>query len=174
MLKDMRKFWSLAATLAALGFANVAQAQEDYTPVNVAIRAGVALPLDNSLADFGSPLIALGVEYQFPRSWLSSGDTYMSLDYLASSTQFDKGVFPLCVNQRFYLSNAKLGRRTYAFLGVGGADINVNSSNFALAARGGVGADLGDAIFFEVAGLLTDRVQGVSADSVAFYLGYRF
>ena len=61
-----------------------------------------------------------------------------------------------------------------AFLGFGGAMIDIHSSNAALAARGGFGADLGDAIFFEVAGLLTDKVDGATADSVGFYLGYRF
>ncbi|HWD41611.1 MAG TPA: hypothetical protein VG944_22400 [Fimbriimonas sp.] len=170
----MRKFWSLAATVAALGFVNVAHAQEDYTPVNISVRAGVALPLDSSLSDFGSPLLALGVEYQLPRPLLSQGDSYVSLDYMTANTLFSHGVVPFCLNQRFYLSNAKLGRRTYAFLGVGGAVIDIDHSGVGLAARGGFGADLGDAIFFEVAGLITDKISGATADSVAFYLGYRF
>jgi hypothetical protein len=174
----MRKIYYGVIGLAAMCATQTAMAQDDHfdvTPTNIAVRLGVGLPLDSALSDYGSPLIGFGVEYQFPNSLLSSGATYLSLDYLVASTEFNGGIFPLCINQRFYFNQNKSdSTRTYGFLGIGAAIVNIGSSNTVLAGRGGFGADLGPAIFFESALLLTDKQSGVSGDSVSFYIGYRF
>lgn len=174
----MKKLYYGLVGLAGMCVSASAMAQDnnfDFRPSNIAFRLGVALPLDTGLSDFGSPLIGLGIEYTLGSSLVgSSGATYLSLDYMTASTEFNHGVYPFCINQRFYLGNGANGRRTYAFVGVGGAVLDLRSANTVLAARGGVGADLGDALFFEATLLLTDKASGSSADSVGFYIGYRF
>jgi hypothetical protein len=174
----MRNIYYGVIGLAALCASQAAMAQDDHfdvTPNNIAVRLGVGLPLDSALSDYGSPLLDFGVEYQFPNSLLSTGATYFSLDYLGAGTEFNGGIFPFCINQRFYFSQkGQDSTRTYGFVGVGGAVVNVHSSNTVLAGRAGLGADVGPAIFFESTLLLTDKQSGVSGDSVSFYIGYRF
>jgi hypothetical protein len=177
MQNAMRKLIFGVIGLAGVCLSTTASAQNsgfDFTPYNIAVKVGVGLPLDSALADYGSPLIALGVEYTLNGTTNSSGATYISLDYLTASTEFNKGVFPLCINERFYFNSGKEGPRTYGFLGVGGAVVNVNSANTVIAGRAGLGADLGPNTFFETALLITDRAYGATGDSVTLYLGYRF
>jgi hypothetical protein len=161
-----------------MGLAAVANAQSssttDFTPVNVSVKAGIALPLDNNLANYGATLIALGLEYQFDRPLIAGTDTYISLDYLNKGFTFSHGVIPITLNERFYIDNGRRHQRTYAFLGIGGADVDTGTSSTVVCARAGLGADLGDAIFFEVAGLVTDKGNDATGNSVAFYVGYRF
>jgi hypothetical protein len=173
----MRKILYGAIGLAGLCLSASAIAQDNFdpTPSNINVRLGVSLPLDNALSNYGSPLIGLGVEYQLNSSLAGSGVTYLSLDYLTSSSQFSGGVYPFCINHRFYLNNDRGGHRTYAFVGVGGAIIDINGgSNTVLAARGGLGADIGEKLFFETTLLLTDSSHDQSADSISLYIGYRF
>jgi hypothetical protein len=164
--------------LAAIGLSQLASAQSnfDVTPTNVAVRLGIGLPIDSALSNYGSPLIGVGVEYQFPQSLLPTGATYLSLDYETISTNFNsRGVWPFAINQRFYFGDAKAdGTRTYGFLGIGGAVVNLASANTVLAGRGGLGANLGPAIFFETTLLITGKASGASGDNVAMYIGYRF
>ncbi len=176
----MRRINSIVAATALLGVSGAAYAQGtpgklDLTPYNIAIRAGAALPFDTGLSNYGNPLIDLGVEYQFPNSLLPNGETYISADYFAKNLSFADGVWPICINQRFVMNrNVHDGRRTYFFLGLGGSIVAIGHSNFVATARGGVGADLGDAIFFEIAGTVGDRGETARPDAVSFCLGYRF
>ena len=175
----MRRINSIAAAIATLSLAVSAHAQltttTDITPYNIAVRAGVALPFDTALSNYGNPLIDLGVEYQAGRSLLPGGDTYFSLDYFTKDLTFTGGVFPICINQRFYINHQNRGRRVYAFAGVGAAVIDIGRSDTVVAARGGVGTDLGDAIFFELSATISDKGDnGGRADAVGFSVGYRF
>jgi len=170
---------SIAVAVATLGLAGAAHAQltttTDITPYNIAVRLGVALPFDTSLSNYGNPLIDFGVEYQAGRSLIPGGDTYFSLDYFTKDLTFTGGVFPICINQRFYVHNQNRGRRVYAFVGVGAAVIDVGRSDTIAAARAGLGTDLGDAIFFELSGTVSDKANnGTRADAVGFSIGYRF
>jgi hypothetical protein len=176
----MRRNNAIAVLAAAFGLSVAASAQNspgqlDLTPYNIAVRAGVALPFDTGLSNYGNPLMDLGVEYTLPHSLLEFGQTYVSLDYFANNLSFADGVLPICLNQRFLIRRIPgSARRTYGFIGIGGADIAIGKANFVPAARAGVGADLGDAIFFEIAGTVSDIGQTARADAVTFSLGYRF
>jgi hypothetical protein len=175
----MRRINAIAAAGATLCLAGAAHAQlttkTDVTPYNIAVRLGVDLPFDTALSNFGNPLYDVAIEYTAGASLLPGGDTYFSLDYFGKDFKFDGGVFPICINQRFYVHNQNRGRRVYAFVGVGAAVVEVGHSDTDIAARGGLGTDLGDNIFFEIAATISDKGEnGATADSVGFSVGYRF
>lgn len=175
----MRRINAIVAAAATLGLSGAAHAQlttkTDVTPYNVAVRLGVTLPFDTALADYGNPLYDVGAEYTVGRPLLNAGETYFSIDYFGKDFHFDGGVFPICINQRFYIHHAERGRRVYAFAGVGVAVVNIGRSDTDVAARGGLGTDLGDNIFFELAATISDKGEnGGNADSVGFSVGYRF
>ena len=168
----------VAAAAASIGLVGIAHGQSttaDFSAYNIAVRAGVALPFDTALSNYADPLIDLGVEYQFNRALLPGTDTYISLDYMSRNLSFADGVIPICLNERFYMPGKhRAGRRVYVFIGVGVADIAVGPTNTVAAARGGFGSDLGDNIFFEIAGTVSDRGDTARANTVGFSLGYRF
>lgn len=176
------RIMSLAAITAVTAIAATGSAQSNFrkvevTPVNLSLRVGVGLPLDKAFRDFGNTPLALGLEYQFSRPLLASGETYIALDTIGSNLGKRKGtITPLTLNQRFYSKNTDsiLGRRTYFFVGAGLAFIDLGTSEAALAARAGLGTELGTNIFFEAAGIVSDRKGGARANSIGFYLGYRF
>lgn len=178
----MKRMFTAAALFAAFGIAGVASAQQggptaDLTPYNVTVRGGVAIPLDSRLTDVGRTLIDLGVEYQLNNSLLKTGETFFSLDYLATNLRFQHGsVIPFMINQRFYLSQP-VGddyRRNYWFIGAGVSFIDISSSDTAIGLRGGFGAELSEHVVAELAGYISDRASGVRANAVTISLGYRF
>jgi hypothetical protein len=119
-------------------------------------------------------LIDVGVEYQMPNSFLPSGETYFSLDYMAASWNGEKGSnFPFAINERFY-SHGYYGHRSYIYLGIGIDFMDVTSSNTVIAARGGLGEELGERIFTEVGANVGDKRDGVAPDAITASLGYRF
>jgi hypothetical protein len=167
-----------AAVLAAFGIAGAASAQTrtlDLQPVGVSVRGGVVLPLDNQLEDLGTSLIGLGVEYTLPQPLIrSGGETFLSLDYIAAKIGGDKGsVFPLAINQRWYTDESAI-RRSYYFFGVGATFLDLDRAETTIGIRGGFGTELGDRIFAEVAGFLSDKAGGARANGLGLYLGYRF
>ena len=171
------RIYNVAAVLAALGIAGAASAQTktlDLAPVGISIRGGVVLPLDSTLENLGNSLIGLGLEYQLPTSYLKKGETFLALDYFAAQIGGGKGaVFPLSINQRWY-QDEEAARRTYYFVGIGATFIDVTSAGTAIGVRGGFGTELGDRIFAEVAGYVSDKVGGARGNAVGLYLGYRF
>lgn len=177
-MHHMRRMFTAAAAIAAFGVAGVASAQSnapDLTPTAVTFRAGVSLPLDDKLTDVGNSLINLGLEYIPSKSLIKGGETFYSLDYFAASFQGDRGtVMPLMINQRWYNGGPDVFRRSYLFLGVGVAFIDVTNSGTAVAVRGGYGQELSDHIIAEIAGYISDKAGGARANAVTVCLGYRF
>jgi len=178
-MEIMNRISTVAAVTALLGLSAVANAQlttnTDFTPVNVSLKLGVALPLDNTLSNFAPTLLAWGLEYQFDKPLIAGSDTYLDLEYMNKGFQFSHGLIPLTLNERFYFDNGRhRHQKTYAFVGLGAADVDLNTSGTVIAARAGLGADLGDAIFMEMSGLFTDKSNDATGNSVTFYVGYRF
>ncbi len=177
----MRRTLLGAALVAALGVSAVASAQDrtgtDYTPTGMSLRGGVTIPLDSTLSRLGNTLFDIGIDYQVPTSFLRNSETYISFDYWASSLRFNKGsVIPIAINQRFYSGGqgALEGSRTYLFVGLGAAFIDIDNSEAAIMVRGGIGKELGPNTFFETIGTFSDRAGGGRANAVAFNIGYRF
>ena len=175
----MRNVLTIAAAALGVATASIAHGQtqdpDALIPVSISVRAGIALPFDNSLRDISSALFGLGLEYQLDNSLLRSGQTYFALDFFKGDRSNDGYVIPLTINQRFYNRRFNDGRRTYFFGGIGIGFIKGEDNwGQAFVARGGVGAELSSRIFLEGALTLTDKTKGISGSNVGLYVGYRF
>jgi hypothetical protein len=176
----MRRIISAAATIAAFGIAGGASAQttisnNDLIPTAVTLRAGVCLPLDQTLTDVANSLVDLGVEFIPSSSLIKGGETFYSLDYFSTGFHGSKGtVWTAAINQRWYHGGPDVYRRSYLYLGIGAAVIDVNTSGTGFALRGGYGQELGEHIVAEIGGYISDRAGGARANAVTFSLGYRF
>jgi hypothetical protein len=173
----MRRSLTAAALLAAFGICGAAAAQsrpEELYPTGITLRGGVAIPIDKSLTNVASALGDIGVEYTLTRPLLSAGDTFLSFDYFWKAFGGNGGgsVSTLMLNQRVYTSEAEF--RSYYFFGVGAAFVNVGGNGTALAARLGVGQELGKAVIAEIGGYISDRTGGTRANAVTLSIGYRF
>jgi hypothetical protein len=170
---------TLAALVAVLGISSVASAQSrdaiDLYPYNFSVRAGAVFPIDSTFSRVGNTLIGLGFEYDFGRSLLAGGETYLSLDYQTAGFQGNRGsAFPIAINQRFYTGNREIGNRTYAFVGIGVTVVDVVSTDTVLSARGGVGLELGERTYAEGTLFIGDKTGGVRPNAIGLFLGYRF
>lgn len=161
--------------LAAICSSAFASAQIG-SPVNVSFRVGFVYSLDEFTRDITGNMIGVGADYHLTRSLFEGGETFLSFDWMGRSLSGAKGnMFPMCLNQRFFVSgDYEAGDRRYYFVGVGAAVIDVVSTNTALAARVGLGQEFGHHTFGEVTFVWSDAASGARATSVAAYLGYRF
>jgi hypothetical protein len=179
----MRRFLLSGAAVTALGVSATAMGQvsypgTSYTPVNITVKAGVGVPLDSNLSNVVTNFVAVGAEFQLPTPLIRGGDTYFSLDYFTKSFSGTPSFVNLSINQRYYIgtsSEKALGHRKWAFIGAGMDFMNITTSDNVFAARAGLGAELGENIFAEVAGYVSDKSSdGIHADVAAFFIGYRF
>jgi len=173
----MRTTISAAAVVAAFSLACVAGAQTstiDAYPNNFTIRAGVALPIDKSLSNVANSFTDVGLEYNFNNSLVKGGDTYLSVDGFFNNFN-NVTAYPVAINQRFYTGNNPQGRRSYYFVGLGVTWTDVTSKTYsAVAARGGLGMELGQNIIAELAGYISDVAGGTRTNAITINIGYRF
>lgn len=169
------------SVLAALGLVSMsfAQAQTVFDePTNISFRLGYVYPIDADLRDKSPNYIGVGVDF-FPTGWslLREGQTVISFDWLGKSGSGAQGnVFPITLNQRVYTDapvGATYGRNYYQF-GLGVAIIDVNSTDTVLAARAGIGRELGEKLFGEINFIYSEAGGGARATSLGFYIGYKF
>ena len=181
----MRKAVILAAALACTALSSVANAQiygendtGEGTPYGLRARFGVVFPLDDALRNVSGTFLGLGIDYTFEKSFIPGSQTFLSIDWLFKSSRADRGnLFPIMVNQRFYLGqDQEYGRRSYAFLGLGAVIIDVRPSSTRFGVRGGFGVELSEVLFGEASILISDKARngGPSATSIGAYIGYRF
>ena len=173
---------AIAAMIAISGVANAqysGSTSVNARPSGVTFRGGIILPVDSNLRDVSTTFIGIGMEYSLTHTYLNSGETFVSVDWFGKSGSGAHGnVFPVCINQRFY-TGTKTNRygsgRTYFFVGAGVTFIDVTEATNQIGARGGIGMELGPSIVVEAAGYLSGKARdGVSADAVGLYVGYRF
>lgn len=167
----------LCILAAGLGLATVAGAQmQDITPTNLSVRVGIAYPLDDGTRSVTKTLLGVGVDYYFPLRYIRDSDTFISIDWLGKSGSGAKGnIFPILLNQKWYSANQTyFGTRSYGFVGVGIAVVDVFSTKTTIAARFGFGVELGPNMFTEAAFVFSDNANGAKANSVGAYFGYRF
>ena len=175
----MRNLLTIAmASLGVVAASNAYGQTQDpdaLIPVNITVRAGIALPLDNDLRRSNSSLFAFGLEYKIDRSILRSGETYFALDFFKGDRTDNGYIIPVTIDQRFYTRQLTGGRRTYVFVGAGiGFLKGTDRFTQTFVARGGLGAELGERIFIEGALTLGDKRQDISANNIGLYVGYRF
>lgn len=147
------------------------------------LRVGGLIPFDSGLRDQSTTLVGVGVDYTFSNQWVPNGESFVSVDWLARTKGGGRfNVFPFCINERFYLTpkgagaNSMMGAagQAYAFLGVGGFLFDFNSSTFRFGGRAGLGVMLTNNILAEAAVYLSTAVEGVRANAVGAYIGYKF
>ena len=175
----MKKLIILATAAVALSVPTIASAQpNDITPYNFGFRAGVVFPLDEGLRTLNRTTLGFGIDYTLQQRLIPGAETFLSFDWFTRSRGGGINVFPILLNQRFYLSpvNEIADRRTYAFVGLGAVFFDGGGSSARLGGRLGLGVELGQNLFAETALYLSDvtRNTGVRATSLGVYLGYRF
>ncbi len=171
----MKRIALLAAAVGVVSAAH-AQATADYTPTNLSVRLGFGYPLDDAVRDLTKTLIGVGVDFRLNTALIKGSETFISADWLGKSGNGAKGnIFPIMINQKFNSSMAAdIFPRTYGFVGVGVAIIDVKSTSTAIGARGGFGVEFGPNIFSEATLVISDNAGGAKANTVGLYIGYRF
>jgi hypothetical protein len=165
--------------LAASASAQVRAEPLDPTPTGISLRGGIMIPIDNNTRDFAKFWAGFGLDYTFDRRFLKNADTFISVDYLFKSSSGDRGsMWPVLLGSRFYTAdelNYEEGGRTYLFAGIGAVFFDAVGSDTRVGGKVGVGREFGPFIFGEATLFLSEQSKGgISANSIAFYLGYRF
>jgi len=162
--------------LAAMGLAAIGSAQVNYleTPTNIAFRLGYVYPIDSAMRNIAPSYIGVGVDFVTDIKLLEGAQTGLSFDWFGKSGSGAKGnAFPILLTQKWYVGDT-VENRQYFFVGAGVAIVDLTSTKTVLAARAGVGKELGDALFGEVSFTYTDGANGARATALGFYVGYRF
>lgn len=156
-------------------------ANENSAPSFFALRAGAALPVSTSLSDVSSIFLAAGVDFTFSNNIFKDAETYLSIDWLGrtrGNARFN--LFPLAINERFYFkpgATGKFGAATgsaYGFVGVGGTIYDFSNSTLRFSGRVGIGEMFTQNWLFEASLFLSMPVNGVNANAVGVYAGYKF
>ncbi len=152
------------------------------TPSNIAARGGVVFPFDeNTREAMADTPIGVGFEVFLDRPFFSdAGEASLTFDWFARGLNGDKGnITMLALNQRFYSTDpavTPIGERSYYFVGVGMAFINVlgDTTEESFAGRIGAGKELGLHMYAEAAVTVTEDTSAGNGTSAGIYLGYRF
>lgn len=172
----------MAASLSAIATAQNSETF-DPTPSNVTIRLGGGFAIEGSLSDYSSSFFGGGLDFGIGKGFFANSETFVSLDALwASRKSTNASFFPFAINQRFYADGhgSDHGKytdqhRAYGFLGLGATYYEIGGADTKLSLRGGFGVDINENFVFETTAFLAQRSKNdVSANAVAFYIGYRF
>jgi hypothetical protein len=174
----MKKCLILAATAFGLGLAafSAAQSPIDATPSGISFRAGGVVALDSGLRDVAKTWAALGVDYTFPTQYLKNSETFISLDYIFNNGRGKKGSYwPLMLCQKFFMDNGEPeGSRSYLNVGIGAVFFDVTDSETSAGLKAGFGREFGPHIFGEATLFLSESRHDMNANSLGFFLGYKF
>jgi hypothetical protein len=175
----MKRSLTLAASAFGLGAAALCAAQTpiDATPSGISFRLGAVLALDSGLRDVDKTWVAIGMDYTFPKQFLRNSETYIGVDYIFRSSSGDRGSFwPLMLGQRFYTDDGDVdaGSRSYLNVGIGVVFFDITGSEVGGGLKAGFGKEFGPNIFGEATLFLSESRQGVNANSLGFFIGYRF
>ena len=160
---------ALIATLAVAGAAQAQVPGQFAMPQGLRLRAGVALPVDEDLRQYGRSFFGFGLDYELSDSFIPMSTSYLSADWMFNTSQGDKGnIFPIMLNQRFYagpVANAVVGSRPYFFAGLGVVILDANGSSMLLGGRAGLGVEFGDRMFGEVSVVVSARASNSGASA---------
>lgn len=180
----MKKSLVLGLAGVALGTSALASAQgNNFNNTYVTVRAGFLVPIDTNLKDVSNSFFGVGADLTFSNAYIRGGETFLSLDFLGKTKGGGRfNVFPICLNERFYLNNggsgpaAQLNNRTYAFIGAGAFLFDMDPTTWRFGGRGGLGVELGHNLKAEAAVYLSAGTSGtnIHANMVGLYLGYNF
>lgn len=172
----------ILALVACLGIAAFSTAQLNFDDTSdLQLRLGYVFPFDDDTRNVTGDLLGVGADYFLPGTLIpgANGESYVSLDWLAKSASGAKGnMFPIMINQRWYggdVSPYTYGQRSYYFVGLGIAVIDIVTTDTVLAGRIGAGMEFGEHLFGEATFVISGEGNGgASATSGGLYIGYRF
>jgi len=175
----------ICLALAALSVVALSAAQStDQTPdlraaaVGFGFRLGGYFPADSKLRDVKSVLIDFGIEYDFEKSFMKNGTTYVAGDWISDTFLGGQHVADLTINQRIYTKNERFaaGGTPYFFAGVGANWVHAAgaSNGTTWVVRGGIGSEFKGDYFAEVGGFLSPKIKGLNPSGVSLSIGYRF
>lgn len=169
--------------LAILGTGALASAQYDasddisQSAIGFSLRLGGFFPADSKLRDIQTTFVDFGIEYEFEKSLLKNGTTYIAGDWTAVNFLGAKHVANLTINQRFYTKDQRfaVGGTPYFYAGAGAAFTHVaGSDGTTWVIRAGLGSEFQGDYFAEVGGVFSPKVNGVNASGIVASVGYRF
>ena len=174
--------------LGALSIAAVASAQYqagEGTPdelaqsaIGFSFRLGGYFPADSKLRDIKTVFFDTAMEYEFDKSFMKNGTTYVAGDWISDQFLGSKHVANLTINQRVYTKNVRFaaGGTPYFFAGVGGEWVHAagTTNGTTWVVRGGIGSEFKGDYFAEVGGYLSPKTKGVNPSGIAVSIGYRF
>ena len=183
--RNMKKILILGAALAATSVTAFADTHTIHTkiqadslvPTNVTMRLGAFIPGDTTMKDSSATWYTLSLEYIPGNQFISGSETYLMMEYFGKSTSGKGWALPITVNQRVIVNgaNSESHQKTYAFIGVGAAFMDIVDSNTVLMFRGGLGLELGQKIVAEIAGYMSGKDRNdVRLNGLGFSLGYKF
>jgi len=170
--------------LAALLVASFASAQYSDQPNDLgqaatgfSFRVGAYWPTDQALRNQEDIFWDAGMEYDFGRSWVRNGMSYVAADWISNDFLGAQHYATLTINQRVYTNNRHLaaGGSPYLFLGVGASWLHMpGASDTGWVVRGGLGSEFRGNYCVEVAGFASPEMKGVNPSGISVSLGYRF
>lgn len=159
--------------IAAVATASLAAAQD--TANSISVRGGISWPVTS---DLSGSFWGAGLDYNLEKSFLNKGSSFLAIEIMTKNTNFNQYVLPITLNQRFDLNvgSEMSAQRTYAFVGLGAAVINMNPTSTVFAVRGGLGADVSPNMFAELSLIYTSRTKSshIQGSSFGLWLGYKF
>lgn len=171
----MRKLLFAGSALMACA---LAQAQMDnadslsQSALGFGFRLGGYFPAESQLRDQNATWIDFGIEYEFEKSFMREGSTYLALDYVSPKLFGEDRLLALTVNQRFYTGGQRYGGSAYFFAGVGFGTISGGDSGVIF--RGGIGTELSSNAFLEASAFLGPDLGGINPSGIGLSIGYRF
>ena len=171
----------LAAPIALNTSLQGSTATENTMPDYFTLRAGLAFPIDSSLSHASTIFVGAGVDFTFSNQFFKNAETYISVDWLGrthGNARFN--IFPLALNERFYFQPGATGKygapagAAYAFIGLGGTIYDFSNSTFRFSGRVGLGTQFTQNWLAEATLYVAEPVNGVHADAIAAYIGYKF
>ena len=166
-----------ALSICAVSSAQYESADLSDSAVGFSLRLGAFFPADNQMRDIDNMFINVGIEYEFERSFVRNGITYMAGEWIADEVLGAHHVGNITINQRIYTKDQRFaaGGSPYFFGGVGFQWLSVPGLNDnGWVVRGGLGSEFSGDYFLEVGGYFSPDMQGFNTSGVCASVGYRF
>jgi hypothetical protein len=168
-------FTLAAGSVLALGQTN------PLAPTNLTIRVGGGFGIDQSLNQSASGFYGFGMDFGFGHGFFPNAVTYYSGDILwGARKSMGQSLIPVFINQRFYQDKGNgdqnIGQdRLYFNIGLGATYYEIGGSDIKPAGKVGIGMEFNETLCGEADLFVAqESKENVSANLVAFYLGYRF
>jgi len=139
-------------------------------------RVGGIYPFESTTRRVTGNMFSIGLDLPLSFQGAKGGELYISADWFLKSIDGKKGnIVPILLNQKIYLvAGQGEGSRSYGFVGLGFAHVDVTKSRTTYAGRVGLGREINRQLFVEGSFLFTSEANNARGDSFGVFLGYKF